>query len=87
MLSEEREFFDERLPEWLTSCPGRVVVVKGRELVGVFDSEDEALAAGARRFGLAPVLVRRVQAVPEEADVPALALGILHAGPALSVPK
>jgi hypothetical protein len=79
MLEEERQFYAENLTEWLKSYPGKFVLVKGRELIGTFDTIDEALAAGARQLGLTPFLVRRVQETQEEMNVPALTLGILRA--------
>ena len=78
VLSEERDFFDRSLPEWLGKFPGKVALVKGQELIGVFDSEQNALAEGARRFQLQPFLIRRVQDVPADIRIPALTLGILR---------
>jgi hypothetical protein len=58
---------------------GRFVVVKNLELVGFFDSIDEALRAGAARFGLSSFLVRRVGESIQPLSIPALTLGLLHA--------
>jgi len=79
MLEEEREFFAQSLPEWLTRFRDKVVLVKGKSLVDVFDTEEDALAEGARRFQVSSFLVRRVQESEEEIQVPALTLGILRA--------
>lgn len=79
MLEEERQFYAENLANWLGQYPGKFVLVKGRELIGTFDTNEEALAEGARRFGLAPFLVRRVQERQEDISIPALTLGILRA--------
>lgn len=76
MLKEEREFFEQSLPEWLNKYNGKVVLVKGKELIGVFNTEDEALSEGARRFQLQPFLIRRVQPQQAEVSIPALMLGI-----------
>jgi hypothetical protein len=85
MLEEERQFYAENLATWLPQYPGKYVLVKGRQLVGAFDTNDEALAEGARRFGLGPFLVRRVQQQQEEINIPALTLGILRADTQRSV--
>ena len=82
MLTTEREYYDENLTDWLQHHSGRVVLVKGRQLIGFFDTEDEALAEGARLFGLDSFLVRRVAAAPARPSVPALTLGILRGNPA-----
>lgn len=79
MLDEERQFYAENLASWLSQYPGKFVLVKGRELIGVFDTTEEPLAEGARRFGLEPFLIRRVQELQEEVSIPALTLGILRA--------
>ena len=54
-------------------------MVKGDNLAGVFDTMDEALAAGARTFGLQPFLVRQLGQPPEHVSIPALTMGLLRA--------
>lgn len=85
MLETERQFYSENLASWLTQYPGKYALVKGRELIGTFDTNEEALAEGARRFGLEPFLVRRVQEKQEDVSIPALTLGILRANTTPSV--
>lgn len=79
MLEQERQFYAEHLPEWLAEYPGKFVLIKGSDLIGVFDTIEDALAGGARRFALEPFLVRRVQEKQDEINIPALTLGILRA--------
>ncbi len=79
MLEQERQYFADNLADWLRSFPGKFVVVKGQELIGVFDTIEDALSEGARRFTLEPFLVRRVQETGDEINIPALTLGILRA--------
>lgn len=81
MLEVEREFYEQNLEAWLRQYPGRFVLVKDRELVGVFDTVTDALAEGARRFGLQSFFVRRVEPTQQAAYIPALALGVLNADP------
>ncbi len=71
MLDIELKFFCDHLPEWLEKHSDRVALVKGAELIGFFDDEQQAIATGARQFGLGPFLVRRVQT--EEPPVSACA--------------
>jgi len=78
-LKKELQTF-ERMKEKLTkSSLGRIVVIHEDELVGVYNSEDEALAEGARRFSTQPFLVSRIQLNEDEVCILALALGILRA--------
>ena len=79
MLDREITYYEEHLAEWLTQYPGKIVVVKDQELIGVFDTFDDALAEGARRFGLNSFLVRRVEETQKEEYIPALTLGLLRA--------
>ncbi len=82
MLEEERKYYGENRTEWLQRFGGRIVLVRGRELIGVFNTDDEAIAEGARRFGLTPFLVRIVELSEPEVMIPALTLGIPFANPA-----
>jgi len=81
MLEQERQFFSDQAGEWEKTHPGKFVVVKDRALVGFFDSLDEALSAGAARFGLKSFLVRRIGARAEAVQIPALTLGLLRGHP------
>ena len=82
MLDLERETFAARSNGWSELYAGKFVLVKGDQLVGAFVTIDEALAAGASRYGLTSFLVRRLGEPPEQVSVPALTLGLL--GPDLA---
>jgi hypothetical protein len=79
MLDRERQYYAEHLDQWMPAHEGRFVVIRDDTLVGIFDSQDEALSAGAARFGLSPFLVRRVGQGEETVTIPALTLGLLRA--------
>jgi hypothetical protein len=80
MLEKERECFDLKKPELLEDHRGKFVLIKEDDLVGVFNTIEEAMSEGARLFGLQPFLVRQINnAVEEEINIPALNLGILNA--------
>jgi hypothetical protein len=86
MLEEEIGYYEECLPIWLERHEGRVVLVKGRELIGFFDTEREAVAEGVGQFGLTSFLVRRVLEVQPVVYVPALEHGVLRADLQFLVP-
>lgn len=65
-LQEELEFFERQRLELLEVAPGKFALVKGSELVGIFDSEIEAARAGYRQIGNEPFLIKHIV----EADVP-----------------
>jgi hypothetical protein len=79
MLEAELQYFAENLPQWLEKHADRVALIKGQELIGLFDNEQEAIAEGARKYGLDSFLVRRITAHQPEFTAPALTLGILRA--------
>lgn len=81
MLDTERRFFVAHADEWGKPCPGRYLLVKGEELIGDFATIEEALGAGASRFGLQPFLVRRAGEKEETVSIPALTLGLLGGSP------
>jgi hypothetical protein len=77
-LEQELKFFADNKAKWVENHPGKFVLVKGQELMGVFDQAEAALAEGARQFGAESFLVRQVNASEEPIYIPALALGLLH---------
>jgi hypothetical protein len=79
MLDKERKFFAEKRSELQTRYPDKFVVVKDEEVIGAFNTIEEALSEGARRFGLQSFLVRHVTDSEETINIPALTLGILRA--------
>ncbi len=79
VLAKEQAFFTAHQAEWTKLHSGRFAVVKGSELVGTFDTIEQALAAGAARFGLDSFLVRKLGEMEQEIHIPALTLGLLFA--------
>ena len=79
MLDKERKYFEVHRDTWLKQHPGKFVLVKNEELIGVFNTQEEALVEGARRFGGESFLVRQVEESEQLVYIPALTLGILRA--------
>lgn len=79
ILDKELAFFNENKGEWVKIYPDKYALVKGRELIGAFDTAEAALAEGAKRFGSTAFLVRRVNQTEENVFIPTLSLGLLHA--------
>jgi hypothetical protein len=59
VIADEIATYRARLPE-LIEHEGQFVLIKGTEVVGLFDDESDAIREGRRRFGLAPFLVKRI---------------------------
>jgi hypothetical protein len=81
MLETERDYFDKHRDALLRQYPGKFVVIKEEQLLGSYDTIQEALGAGAREFGMVSFLVKRTDEVPQDVSIPALTLGILRADP------
>ena len=61
-LVEETMFFQEHVGEWFKEKEqaGKWALVKGRELIGVYDTFDDAVKAGFKRFGLTPFFISEI---------------------------
>ena len=81
-LEQELKFFAENKTQWAKAHLGKFVLVKGSELIGVYDSAEAAITEGAKRFGAESFLVRQLNLEEKDIFIPALALGLLHAHPA-----
>jgi hypothetical protein len=66
VLHSELAFFESHRLELVDRAAGKYALVKGSELVGVFETETEAIRAGYQRFGNEAFLVEQIV----EADVP-----------------
>lgn len=76
-LREELEFFSEALPQLLESAPSKFALIKGRNLIGTYDTDIDAINEGAKRYGVSGFLVREILPQQEEIKIPALALGLI----------
>ncbi|HEX9005442.1 MAG TPA: hypothetical protein VGB07_36380 [Blastocatellia bacterium] len=83
MLEKEREVYSQNFSEWLTQHSDKFVVIIGEEVIGFYNTIEEALSMGAQRVGLNPFLVREIKQTPTEVYIPALSLGILNANSSL----
>jgi len=61
-LEPEIKTYKEKLPE-LQASEGKFVLISGETVSGVFDSYQDALAAGYERFGMNPFLVKQISTV------------------------
>ena len=78
-FATEAATFEAQLPSLLGQHGGKFALVRGTELVGVFDTEGNALAAGYQKFGPVPLYIRQILPEEQKGSAPALVLGILMA--------
>jgi hypothetical protein len=79
VLETELKFFDENKAEWAKIHPDKFVLIKGKELINVFDTADAAVVEGAKQFGSTSFLVKKVNQTEEKVFIPSLSLGLIYA--------
>lgn len=60
VLDTEYAYFQERRAELFAQAPGKWAVIKNRRLLGIHDTEMEALQAGYRRLPEGPFFVEQI---------------------------
>ncbi|MFQ5759192.1 MAG: DUF5678 domain-containing protein [Candidatus Bathyarchaeia archaeon] len=78
-LEEELEFFGSKRREWLEKYKDKFVLIKGKELIDVFATLEDAYKEGVRRYGNQPFFIKQVTEVEPIEKTPSLMFGILHA--------
>jgi hypothetical protein len=69
-LTEELAVYEANKLDWLKEHEGEYVLIKGKEVVGFFEDEEEALTAGYARFGLVNLMVKMVEETERIYNVP-----------------
>ncbi|HVS40593.1 MAG TPA: hypothetical protein VMS17_33870 [Gemmataceae bacterium] len=70
ILDREWATYQANLPELLKKDAGRYVLIHGDQIVGVWDTKDQALEEGYRRFLLGPFMVHHIVAHEKPIFVP-----------------
>ncbi len=67
MLDEEMQIFEERKSALLSAAEGKFVLIKENCVLGVFETQAEAIEEGYRRLGNVPFLTREIaeREIPE----------------------
>lgn len=60
LLEVELKTYEARRDELLGANSGKFVLIKDEQIVGVFDTQVDAIRAGYERFGNVPFLVRQI---------------------------
>lgn len=76
ILVEETEFLEKNRDKFVREYPNQYLLIKGRELIGIFDTQTEAVDEGIRLFCAGPFLVRKAGESAPVLSNPALALGV-----------
>ena len=78
VLRREVEAYERMKEELLKRYRGKVVVIKDGRLEGVYDSEEEAFRSVVEKYGLVPVLIKRVEERERPEEIPAYTYGFLN---------
>lgn len=79
VLERENSYFSEHRDDLLAHHEGQFVLIHGDELIGSYQSYDDAFTAGIQGIGNQPFLIRQVLANEPPAQFPALTLGLISA--------
>ena len=64
-LKEEYDAYQVHKEELVAKHNGKFVLIKGREIIDIFSSYDDALKEGIKRFGNVPFLINGIQSEEE----------------------
>jgi len=78
-LREELAFYETMKAQWLLAHEGKFVLIKGKELLGFFDTQEQAYSEGLKRLGNTPFLIKQVVKEEPIQTIPALHYGLIRA--------
>lgn len=64
-LMEELETFEKNKENLVRQSEGKYVLIKGKEIVNCFDTENDAIKVGLDRFGNVPFLVKKIERIEQ----------------------
>jgi len=79
ILINELKAYERMKEELLKKYEGKVVVIRGGKVIGVYDSEEEAFNDVIEKYGPIPVLIKRVVREEKPEHIPAYTYGLLSA--------
>jgi len=77
VLEKELKAYEEMKEELLKKYRGKVVAIKDGKLLGVYESEEDAFKDVLEKYGLIPVLIKRVVDKEKPEEIPSYTYGLL----------
>ena len=65
ILREELETYQQNKKKLVDESNGKYVLIKGKSIIGVYESEKDALKEGITKFGNVPFLVKRIEEIEQ----------------------
>ena len=75
-LTDELEAYKSMKEKLLEENEGKVVAIKDRKLIGIYDTEEEALKDVLEKYGFVPVLIKRIAREERIEDLPSYTYGL-----------
>lgn len=66
LLEKELKAFGEEKEALLKTSVGKYALLKGKEIIGVFESQNDAIKVGIEKFGNEPFLVKKIEEVEQK---------------------
>ncbi len=79
LLIDEYKYYQNVKSKLLEESEGKFALIKGNELLGLFDTDMDAYQVGISKFGNVPFLIIRISKEEEQYWIPTLELGLLDA--------
>ena len=64
-LEEELKTYEQNKSDLVKKANGKYVLIKGKMIVGIFESENDAIRIGIEKFGNGPFLVKKIEEVEQ----------------------
>jgi hypothetical protein len=77
LFTKEITAYEMKKSQLLAEHLGKYALVHESDVIGVFDTEMNALQAGYQRFGPIPLFIQQIIPAQPQQSAPALTLGIL----------
>jgi hypothetical protein len=63
VLEKELETYEKLREELLAEHEGKYVLILGDQMLGIFDTQMDAIRTGYQRFGHVPIFVKKIERV------------------------
>jgi len=60
ILSEETETYNKQKDSLLKTDSGKFVLIKGKKIIGIYDTKNDAIRIGIDKFDNSPFLVKKI---------------------------
>jgi hypothetical protein len=77
VLANELKAYERMKENLLKEHEGKVVAIKDGELIGIYNSEEEAFKDVVEKYGVIPVLIKRITREEKLEQLPSYTYGLL----------